>query len=109
MPHFRSPLVLLPVIETPFVHIAMDLMGGQFFFLVLDYATQYPEATPLQNTSSKVIAKELFQVFSRMGVLKEILVDQGTLTFSKIIKSLFKLFKIRHLHTSVYHSQTWPS
>lgn len=80
MPHFRSPLVPLPIIEVPFARIAMDLVGPlvkssrghQYIFVVLGYATRYPEAVPLRNTSSKTIAKELFSMFIRTGIPIEI-------------------------------------
>ena len=111
---FRSPLVPLPIIETPFERIAMDLVGPlvksarghQYILVVLDYATRYPEAIPLRKTSAKVIAKELFQMFTRVGIPKEILTDQGTPFMSKVTKELCKLLKITHLRTSVYHPQT---
>ena len=51
----RAPLRPLPLMEVPFEHIGMDLIGpfhqsarGYRFVLVLvDYATRYPEAVPL--------------------------------------------------------------
>ena len=50
----------------------------------MDYATRYPEAVPLCAVSAKIIAKELFMVFSWVGINKEILTDQGTLFMSRI-------------------------
>lgn len=73
---------------------------------MLDYATRYPEAIPLRNTTSKTIAKELFQIFARVGIPKEILTDQGTPFVSKLMKDLCAMLHIRTLRTSVYHPQT---
>lgn len=50
-----APLILLQVIEVPFLRIGMDIVGplpksarGHKHILVLvDYATLYPEAVPL--------------------------------------------------------------
>lgn len=108
--HFRSPLVPLPIIEVPFERIGMDLVGPvvksarghQHILVILDYATRYPRAIPLSNTN----AKELVQVFSRVGIPKEILTDQGTPFMSRVTKELCRLYKISHLRTSVYHPQT---
>lgn len=72
----------------------------------MDYATVYPEALPLQNTASKCIAKELFQVFSRVGIPKEILMDQGTPFLSRLMKDLCVILKIKPIQTPVYHPQT---
>ncbi|KAG6933510.1 hypothetical protein G0U57_019071, partial [Chelydra serpentina] len=110
----RAPLIPLPIIETPFERIAMDLVGPleksarghQYILVVLDYATRYPEAVPLQNAMSKTIAKELVRIFSRVGILKEILTDQGTPFVAKLMKDLCALLHIRSLRTSVYHPQT---
>lgn len=33
--------------------------GHKYILVVVDYATRYPEAIPLQNMASKNIAKEL--------------------------------------------------
>uniref|UniRef100_K7G546 ribonuclease H n=1 Tax=Pelodiscus sinensis TaxID=13735 RepID=K7G546_PELSI len=80
--------------------------GHQSILVVVDYATRYPEAVPLRNTLSKTIAKELIQIFSRVGIPKEILTDQGTPFVSKLMKDLCTLLRIRALRTSVYHPQT---
>lgn len=112
--HFRNPLVPLPIIEVPFERIAMDIVGPlvksarghSYILVILDYATRYPEALPLRNTSSKAIARELFQLFTRTGFPKEILTDQGTPFMSRVMADVCKLFRIKQLRTSVYHPQT---
>ena len=80
--------------------------GHQHILVIMDYATRYPEAIPLRKTSAKTIAKELFQVFSRVGLPKEVLTDQGTPFMSRVTKELCKLLKVTQLRTSVYHPQT---
>uniref|UniRef100_A0A452IYV4 Gypsy retrotransposon integrase-like protein 1 n=1 Tax=Gopherus agassizii TaxID=38772 RepID=A0A452IYV4_9SAUR len=95
-PHLRAPLVPLPIIDVPFERIAMDIVGPleksaqghQNVLVILDYAMQYPEAIPLRNSTSKAIAKELLQIFTRVGITKEILTDQGTPFMSKLMKDL---------------------
>ncbi|XP_064195362.1 uncharacterized protein LOC135256967 [Anguilla rostrata] len=113
-PHFRSPLIPLPILSVPFSRIAMDLIGPlpkssrghQYILVILDYATRYPEAIPLRTMATKGIARELVMLFSRVGIPDEILTDQGTPFMSRIMKDLCKLMKITQLRTSVYHPQT---
>uniref|UniRef100_A0A8C5QSI0 Gypsy retrotransposon integrase-like protein 1 n=3 Tax=Leptobrachium leishanense TaxID=445787 RepID=A0A8C5QSI0_9ANUR len=113
-PGFRGPLVPLPILDIPFERIAMDLVGPlvksarghQYILVVLDYATRYPEAMPLRNSSAKSIAKELVLMFSRVGIPKEILTDQGTPFMSRVMRELCKVMGIKQLRTSVYHPQT---
>ena len=110
-PHFRGPLIPLPIISVPFSRIAMDLVGPlpkssrghQYILVILDYATRYPEAIPLRTMASKGIARELVLMFSRVGIP---LTDQGTPFMSRIMKDLCKLMQIKQLRTSVYHPQT---
>nr|XP_006012602.1 PREDICTED: uncharacterized protein LOC102366250 [Latimeria chalumnae] len=113
-PHFKAPLIPLPIIDIPFKRIAMDLVGPlekssrghEYILVILDYATQYPEAIPLRNMTSKIIANELVKVFSRVGIPKEILTNQGTPFMSRLMKELCDLLHIKTLRTSVYHPQT---
>ncbi len=92
----------------------MDLIGplersarGYRFALVLvDYATRYPEAVPLRSISAKSVAEALFRIISRVGILKEILMDQGTAFMSRTLTKLYGLLGIKSIRTSVYHPQT---
>ncbi|KAM3914021.1 beta-microseminoprotein-like [Leptodactylus fuscus] len=43
----------------------------------MDYVNRYPEAIPLRHTSAKLIAKEMFAIFCRVGLPKKILTDQA--------------------------------
>lgn len=79
--------------------------GFQHILVVVDYATRYPEAIPLRSANTKSIARELLQMFSRVGLPREILTDQDTVFMSKVMKDLCKLLQIKQLHTSVYHPQ----
>ena len=80
----------------PFARIAMDIVGplprsksGHKYILVIcDYATRYPEAVPLRSCEAEKIAEELIKLFSRMGIPKEILTDQGSSFTSKLLAEL---------------------
>ena len=110
----RNPLVPMPIIETPFDRIALDIVGplpktsrGHRYILVLvDYATRYPEALPLRAATAKAVARELMLLFSRVGIAKEVLTDQGSCFMSRVMKELLRLLQVKQLRTSVYHPQT---
>ncbi|XP_053486641.1 uncharacterized protein LOC128611284 [Ictalurus furcatus] len=109
-----APLIPLPIIGVPFERVGMDLVGplpksarGHEYILVLvDYATRYPEAVPLRKATSQNIARELVLLFSRVGIPKDVLTDQGTPFVSKLMADLCRLLQVKHLRTSVYHPQT---
>ncbi len=110
----KAPLRPLPLMQVPFERIGMDLIGplersarGHRFALVLvDYATRYPQAVALRNISAKSVAVALFCMISRVGILKEILTDQGTAFMSQTIRKLYELLGIKSVHNSIYHPQT---
>uniref|UniRef100_A0A8C1GXK8 Gypsy retrotransposon integrase-like protein 1 n=1 Tax=Cyprinus carpio TaxID=7962 RepID=A0A8C1GXK8_CYPCA len=112
--NYHNPLVPLPITETPFHRIAMDIMGPlpkssrghRYILVILDYATRYPEAIPLRAATAKAVARETFLLFSRVGIVEEILTDQGTCFMSKVLKEMCKLLKVSQIRTSVYHPQT---
>ena len=110
----KAPLISLPIIDTPFSRIAMDVVGPlersragyRYILVICDYATRYPEAFPLRNTKARQVANSLLQLFSRMGVPKEILTDQGTNFTSKTLRQVYSLLGIRGIKTTPYHPQT---
>ena len=110
----KLPLVPLPVMQEPFERIAMDVVGllpqsrrgNQYILVVCDYAITFPEAMALRKVDTGSVAEQLIQLFSRVGIPKEILSDQGTNFMSQLLKELYNLLNIRPIRTSPYHPQT---
>lgn len=79
----------VPLFDTLFEWVRVDLVSplepscqGAWFTLVLvDYATCYLEAVTIQTASAQSMALELTQIFSWVGIPKEVLTDQGTFFF----------------------------
>ena len=110
----KAPLTKVPIIQTPFTRVAIDLIGPMFpstdrghryILTLVDYATRYPEATPLKNIETETVAEALVTMFSRIGVPQEVLSDQGSQFLSGIMKEVSRLLSIRQLITSPYHPQ----
>jgi len=85
----------MPIIDTPFDRVAADLVGpifpptergSKYILTVMDYATRYPEAVPLKDIQAETVAEALVNMFTRVGVPKEILSDQGSQFLSAVIK-----------------------
>ncbi|KAL0173946.1 hypothetical protein M9458_029914, partial [Cirrhinus mrigala] len=99
----RTPLIPLPIIGVPFERIGMDIVGPlprsgrghEHILVILDYATRYPEAVPLRQATAKAIARELFLLFTRVGLPSEILTDQGTPFMSRLMADLCRLLKVK--------------
>ena len=102
----------MPVIDVPFDRVAIDLVGplhpcsdrGHRYILVLvDYATRYPEATPLKSIEAERVAEELVVMFTRLGFPREVLTDMGSQFTSKVMKEVSRLLSIKQLTTTPYH------
>ena len=82
----RAPLQSLPIIETPFKRLAMDVFGplkrtkcgNKYVLVIMDYATKWPEAFPLWNVEATTVVDCLLEVTARTGISDEILTDNGT-------------------------------
>uniref|UniRef100_A0A1X7U211 RNA-directed DNA polymerase n=1 Tax=Amphimedon queenslandica TaxID=400682 RepID=A0A1X7U211_AMPQE len=110
----RAQLVNLPIIETPFKRIAMDIVGpleksnkgNKYILVVCDYATRYPDAFPLKSIDAESVAEKLIELMSRVGVPEEILTDQGSNFTSRLLTEIYKMLTLKGITTTPYHPQT---
>ncbi|XP_072179686.1 uncharacterized protein [Diadema setosum] len=91
----KAPLGRMPLIEVPFERIAVDIVGpihpmterkNRYILTIIDYATRYPEAIPLPSIETERVAEALVSVFTRVGIPKEMLTDQGSQFTSEVMK-----------------------
>ncbi|XP_060071934.1 uncharacterized protein LOC132551808 [Ylistrum balloti] len=75
----------------------------RYILTIVDYATRYPEAIPLKGIETERVAEALVDVYSRVGVPKEVLTDQGSQFTSSIMREVSRLLSIRQLTTTPYH------
>ena len=75
------------MIDTCFSRVAVDLIGSlqpitnqgnRYILSIVDLATRYPEAVALPRIEAECVAEAMVEVFSRLGVPNEILLDNGT-------------------------------
>ena len=108
----KVPLEPMPIITTPFSRVAIDLVGPmsppsaeghRYILTLIDFATGFPEGIPLKEITSIAVAEALIQIFSRVGIPREILSDHGTQFTSELMGELYKLLGVKPLFSSVYH------
>ncbi|KAK3102478.1 hypothetical protein FSP39_011646 [Pinctada imbricata] len=108
----RVPLVPMPLIDTPFERVAVDLVGpiapitdrgNRYILTLVDYSTRYPEAVALKSIETERVAEALVDMFTRVGIPKEILSDMGTQFTSSLMKEIGRLLSIKQLNTTPYH------
>ena len=109
----KVPLGDMPLMDTPFERVAVDLVGpikpaterGHRYILVLvDYATRYPEAVPLRSIEAEVVAEALLGMYSRLGIPKQVLTDRGSQFMSGVMREVSRLLSIKPLATTPYHA-----
>ena len=61
---------------------------------------------PLRTIDAENIAEELIKFFSRVGIPKEILTDQGSNFVSQLLTEIYRLLHIHPIRTTPYHPQT---
>ena len=72
----------------------------------MDYATKWPEAFPLKNTSTETLLDCLVEMTARLGIPEEVLSDNGSNFVSKTMHQFCQLTGIYQIKTSPYHPQT---
>ncbi|XP_063603234.1 uncharacterized protein LOC134779162 [Penaeus indicus] len=109
----RVPMKNLPIISEPFSRVAIDIVGpftpasergNKYILTLIDYATRYPEAVALQNIDTITVAESLVEIFSRVGIPREILSDRGSQFKSDLMGEIHRLLSIKALYTSPYHA-----
>ncbi len=109
-----TPMQLHEVLE-PWHTIGIDLMGPfpstarqkRFLLVIVDYFTRWIEVFPMRVTTSIEIAEVLInQVFTRYGLPRYILSDNGPQFVSNLFDEFCRLMAIKRKFTANYHPQT---
>jgi transposase InsO family protein len=109
----EMPLQAQVVIE-PFEKWALDFVGPinpmshrkKYILVCTDYVTKWVEAKALYSANEQSVVDFLFEeIFTRFGVPREIVTDQGTQFTSNLVKALTEQYKIKHRKSSPYHPQ----
>ena len=110
----QAPKALMqevPVLTEPFEKVAIDLAGPferaasgyRFLLTAIDLATRYPEAIPLKSATAEEVAEGLLEIFSRHGLPREILSDQGAQLTGKVMNQLCAKLHIKRITTTPSH------
>ena len=110
----KAPYQAMPAISEPFEKLAVDLVGpfprsklGMKYLLTgICLASRYPEAIPLRDISAATVAEGLVEMFSRTGIPRVILSDQGAQFMGSVVQSLCGRLGVTHIKTSTYHPQS---
>lgn len=91
------PLQPMPLVTIPFERVGIDIVGPlvqsssrhKFLLILVDYTTCYLVAILLRNMRAETIAWELAQMFTWVGIPKEVVTDQGTSFMSEVLQAVW--------------------
>ena len=110
----KLPLGKMEMVKTPFEKVAIDIIDplsetnkkNNYILTLVDFSTRWPEAVPLKSTKTENVAEALFDMFSRLGIPKVILSDNGRQLISDSMKETFKLLGIEQKLSAPLHPQS---
>ena len=107
------PLSKMPVVTEPFSKVAIDIVGPispassrghRYILTMIDTATRFPEAVPLKNIDTITVAESLLEIFSRVGIPRQVLSDNGSQFKSDLMTEINRLLSIQAVHSTPYHA-----
>lgn len=95
----KVSLVSMPVINEPFFRVAIRLVGPlspsekghRYILILIDRSNCFPEAIPLRNIDTVRVSENLIDIFSGVGIPKEIWSDHGTQFKSDLLNEINRL------------------
>lgn len=108
----KAKLGQMPIINTPFERVGIDIIGpitpaslkgNRYILVVVDFATRYPDAVAITKLDAVTVADGLLEIFSRIGVPKEVLADNGSCFTSTLMREVTKLLSAKMMTTTPYH------
>ena len=71
-----------------------------------DYVPKWVEAKALFSATKHAVVNFLYEdIFTRFGVPREIVIDQGGQFTSKLVETLMEEYKVKHIKSTSYHPQ----
>ncbi|XP_028799346.1 uncharacterized protein K02A2.6-like [Neltuma alba] len=81
--------------------------GYTYILLAVDYLSRWVEAIPTRKDDASTVSKFLKStIFSRFGVPKVLISDQGTNFCNKLLNNLLAKYGVSHRVSTPYHPQT---
>ena len=112
--HIKAPLQNFGVPERRFDHIHVDLVGplppsngSSHLLTIVDRFSRWPEAIPLNDTTSRGCAQALVNNWiSRFGLPMDISSDRGPQFTSQLWSAIAQLLGTQLHHSTAYHPQS---
>lgn len=95
--------------NSPWERIHVDFAGpfkGRMYFIVVDSHSKWPEVVPMSSTTSTATVNVLRDIFSRLGLPKTLVSDNGPQFIADEFKGFLRQNGVKHVTSSPYHPRT---
>ena len=92
--------------QTPWERIHVDFLGpflGKMIFVAIDAHSKWPEAQMMTTTTAAKTICVLREIFSRNGIPKQLVSDNGPQFCAEEFRQFMKNNGIEHIRTAPYH------
>lgn len=80
--------------------------GKSYILVCTDYVTKWVEVKAMTHACDNKVVEFLYEhIFTRFGVPRKLITNQGAQFTSNLITALMNDYKIRHIKSSPYHPQ----
>ena len=103
----REPMISSTLPEYPWQKVGSDMfhLNGATYLLTVDYYSRYPEIVKMTLTTSESTIKALRSIFSRLGIPKVLISDNGPQYASKAMEDFAKSYGFNHITSSPHYPQ----
>jgi hypothetical protein len=109
-----APLHPVPVPSGPWKKISLDIAGEfvaaptqhRYVIVAVDYFSKWPEAAACTTVTSSTVIEFLTTIFDRLGLVEEIVTDNGVQFTSAAFEDFLKAHGIRHSVSALYAPQS---
>ena len=103
----KVPLGKLPLIDTPFKRVAVDIVSPtdkklRYILTMIDYATRYPEAVALPSIETERVAEALIGMFSRVGIQGDMPIEHESRVTIEVMNEVSRLLSLQQTTTIPY-------
>ena len=81
--------------------------GHKYILTCMCLGSKYPEAIPLKRVDVEPVAEGMIEVFSRTGIPRELLTDQGSVFTGKLMKELCSALGITLKNLTISPTNRW--